>query len=154
MTRRAVFSFFVLYVILLQPVYGEDTGVIRTEDVLVLFEEPLKGAAKEVTDIYPEVKMELEESLRWKLNFRPTVLLIKSREKFERMAGTDRIVAFAIPEKNLVVIDYSRMNTPSTVGPPNWCWRLLPGALTEDVGRRLLEMTAVYGRRRSSTTDE
>jgi 4-alpha-glucanotransferase len=41
----------------------------------------------------------------------------------------------------------SRVNTPSTVGAPNWCWRLLPGALTEAVAERLLEMTAVYGRR-------
>ncbi len=41
----------------------------------------------------------------------------------------------------------ARMNTPSTVGPPNWCWRLLPGALTEPVARRLLELTAIYGRR-------
>jgi 4-alpha-glucanotransferase len=41
----------------------------------------------------------------------------------------------------------SRMNTPSTMGPPNWCWRLLPGALTKEIAKRLLEMTAVYGRR-------
>jgi 4-alpha-glucanotransferase len=40
----------------------------------------------------------------------------------------------------------ARMNTPSTMGPPNWCWRLLPGALTPDVVQRLLEMTAIYGR--------
>ena len=40
----------------------------------------------------------------------------------------------------------TRMNTPSTVGPPNWCWRLLPGALTDDLARRLLELTAIYGR--------
>jgi 4-alpha-glucanotransferase len=40
----------------------------------------------------------------------------------------------------------SRMNTPSTLGPPNWCWRLQSGALTEEVGRRLLALTAIYGR--------
>jgi 4-alpha-glucanotransferase len=40
----------------------------------------------------------------------------------------------------------SRMNTPSTVGPPNWCWRLRSGALTGEVARRLLDMTAIYGR--------
>jgi 4-alpha-glucanotransferase len=40
----------------------------------------------------------------------------------------------------------ARMNTPSTVGPPNWCWRLLPGALTEAVADQLLTMTAIYGR--------
>jgi 4-alpha-glucanotransferase len=38
------------------------------------------------------------------------------------------------------------MNTPSTLGPPNWCWRLLPGALTEGIAQRLLELTAIYGR--------
>ncbi len=41
----------------------------------------------------------------------------------------------------------SRMNTPSTVGQPNWCWRLLPGALTDEVSARLLGLTAVYGRK-------
>jgi len=41
----------------------------------------------------------------------------------------------------------ARMNTPATVGPPNWCWRLLPGALNDGVTARLLELTAIYGRR-------
>jgi 4-alpha-glucanotransferase len=40
----------------------------------------------------------------------------------------------------------ARMNTPGTVGPPNWCWRLLPGALTDDVEARLRDLTEVYGR--------
>ena len=40
----------------------------------------------------------------------------------------------------------ARMNTPSTVGPPNWCWRLLPGTLAHEVAGRLLALTAVYGR--------
>jgi 4-alpha-glucanotransferase len=42
---------------------------------------------------------------------------------------------------------YARMNTPSTLGPPNWCWRLLPGMLTDDIAERLLTLTAIYGRR-------
>jgi 4-alpha-glucanotransferase len=40
----------------------------------------------------------------------------------------------------------ARMNTPSTLGPPNWCWRLKPGALTAEVANRLLTLTAIYGR--------
>jgi 4-alpha-glucanotransferase len=40
----------------------------------------------------------------------------------------------------------ARMNLPSTVGPPNWCWRLAPGALNDGIAKRLLELTAVYGR--------
>ena len=42
----------------------------------------------------------------------------------------------------------ARMNTPGTVGQPNWCWRLRPAALTDGIAARLLELTAVYGRRR------
>jgi 4-alpha-glucanotransferase len=40
----------------------------------------------------------------------------------------------------------ARMNTPSTVGPPNWCWRLLRGSLNRWIAQRLLDMTAIYGR--------
>ena len=40
----------------------------------------------------------------------------------------------------------ARMNTPSTLGPPNWCWRLRQGALNEEIAQRLLELTAIYGR--------
>lgn len=40
----------------------------------------------------------------------------------------------------------ARMNMPSTVGPPNWCWRLSPGALTDGIAARLRELTAIYGR--------
>ena len=41
----------------------------------------------------------------------------------------------------------ARMNLPSTVGPPNWCWRLTPGVLTDGIAARLLELTAIYGRK-------
>ena len=40
----------------------------------------------------------------------------------------------------------ARMNTPSTVGPPNWCWRLSPGALTDEIAAKVLELTSIYGR--------
>jgi 4-alpha-glucanotransferase len=41
---------------------------------------------------------------------------------------------------------HARMNTPSTVGPPNWCWRLLPSMLTDELSEQLLQLTAIYGR--------
>lgn len=41
----------------------------------------------------------------------------------------------------------ARMNTPGTVGPPNWCWRLRPGALNAAVSDRLLALTQIYGRK-------
>ena len=39
-----------------------------------------------------------------------------------------------------------RMNTPGTVGEPNWGWRLLPGALTGGLAGRLRSLTEVYDR--------
>jgi len=40
----------------------------------------------------------------------------------------------------------ARMNTPGTIGAPNWGWRMKPGALNERVALRLRELTTIYGR--------
>jgi 4-alpha-glucanotransferase len=54
--------------------------------------------------------------------------------------------AMTTPQDLLSLGHHARMNTPSTLGPPNWCWRLLPGTLTNDIAKQLLELTAIYGR--------
>jgi 4-alpha-glucanotransferase len=41
----------------------------------------------------------------------------------------------------------ARMNTPGTVGPPNWCWRVRQGALNDAIAGRLLDLTKIYGRK-------
>ena len=38
-----------------------------------------------------------------------------------------------------------RSNTPSTLGG-NWCWRLLPGELRQDLAPKMKEMAQLYGR--------
>lgn len=49
--------------------------------------------------------------------------------------------------QDLLSFDHAtRMNTPSTVGAPNWCWRLRSGQLNQEIAARLAEMTEVYGR--------
>ncbi len=54
------------------------------------------------------------------------------------------------PVQDLLSLGHeARMNMPSTLGPPNWCWRLRPGALTREIGGRLLALTSVYGRRQT-----
>ena len=39
----------------------------------------------------------------------------------------------------------ARINTPGTVGG-NWCWRMLPGALTDELADHIAAMTAMYSR--------
>jgi 4-alpha-glucanotransferase len=36
----------------------------------------------------------------------------------------------------------ARMNTPGTVGPQNWTWRMDDGALTPELAKRLRTVTA------------
>ncbi len=42
----------------------------------------------------------------------------------------------------------SRMNLPSSVGPDNWSWRLLPNELNKEIANRLKELTILFGRNR------
>lgn len=44
----------------------------------------------------------------------------------------------------------ARMNLPGSSGAPNWCWRVLPGALTDAIAAHLRELTFIYGRLRQS----
>jgi len=90
--------------------YAGEVRVLEQRDVLVLYEAQLGSAAGEVAEIYPATKAGLEGVFRWDLTLRPTVLLIMNRERFRRMAESPLTVAFAVPRKNLIVIDYSRMN--------------------------------------------
>jgi hypothetical protein len=108
---------FVLFIILFQTGNPQQRNVIETSEVVILFEEPLRSAAEEVADIYPGVKKELEEVLRWKLNFKPTILLLNNKDTFQKIAGSDLVVAVAIPQRNLIVIDYPKMRTrPFAIG--------------------------------------
>jgi hypothetical protein len=84
---------------------------LQTDQVIIVFEEPLRSVAEEVVSIYPSAKKELEKTFQWPVDFRPTLVFINDRQQFQQMVGTDQIVAYALPRKKVMVIDYSRMNT-------------------------------------------
>jgi len=91
--------------------FAEEIHVLETGNVKVLFEPALRPAAQEVIDVYPHIKTELENTIGWNLDLTPSVLLIKDRKFFQKMAESPITVAFAVPNRNLIVIDHSRMNT-------------------------------------------
>lgn len=102
--------------IIVSPLYAQGMFSIQSPVVTVVYDEPLEFAANDVIDMYPGIKKELESALLWQVDFIPTVVLIGTQEKFLDMAGTSTYVAYAIPNKNIMVIDYSRMNmTPFTL---------------------------------------
>lgn len=97
--------------------YAEQASVIQTDEIVVVFEEPLRFVANEAANIFPRIKSDLENNLNWTLNFRPTVVLTTNRERFEEMTGSRLVVAYAVPQRNLMVIDYTKMNTaPFSLG--------------------------------------
>jgi len=89
---------------------SEQYSVIKTEYAVIRFNPELKGAADNVAEIYNRLTSELENTLKWRSDFIPEILLIKENKLFQQITGNAFFVAFAIPEKYLIVIDYSKMN--------------------------------------------
>jgi hypothetical protein len=96
---------------LLQITVAAQPLMMKTEEIVVVYEAPLESAAAEVVRIYPKLKQELEEFFEWHLDIRPQVILVTNTQSFRKLTRNNLFVAFAVPDKNLVVIDYSRMNT-------------------------------------------
>jgi hypothetical protein len=99
-----------LLAILSQPLHAQGRSVIKTGQVVVVYEESLRGAAEVVADGYDALRLDLETIFGWKLDFVPTVVLIRERDEFQQITGTNIVVAIAVPDKDLIVIDHSRMH--------------------------------------------
>lgn len=111
MTGRKIFSsiLLILAVLLSGLSYaGEDTRA--DERVIVRFDSPLHNPAGEVLRVYPLVREELLKVLGWKTAFRPEIVLVKDSASFRKVSESDLVSAIAIPPKNRIVIDYSKMN--------------------------------------------
>lgn len=83
---------------------------LQNDAVTVVCEPSLKNAAGEVRRIYPELKLELESEFSLSLDLKPQVILVKDNRSFQKLTSNDLYAAFAVPAKNLIVIDYSKMN--------------------------------------------
>jgi hypothetical protein len=90
------------------PVEAEQLGTLNTKDVSIFYEQSLIGPAHEIARLFPPVKKELEILLRLPVDFRPAVILVSNEAAFEQIVGNRLIVAYAVPDKMLMVIDYAR----------------------------------------------
>jgi hypothetical protein len=171
LVSRSFLLFLFLFLTLSNPLLAENK-VLHTDEVVVLLEENQAGAAEEVAKVYPSVKSELAENLGWKVDFMPTVLLDKGGKTIRRNTGSEIFVAYAVPQKNLIVLDTSRVyakpfSLESTLkhelchllihrnieNPPRWlnegvCQWVSEGIaefVAED-GKRILHNASVSGR--------
>jgi hypothetical protein len=88
-----------------------EPAMLDTQELAVVYDEALDQTARQLLKAYPGIRQELEAMFQWPLDFRPTLVLINDEKKFQQLAGHELVVAYALPKKNVVVIDYSKMNT-------------------------------------------
>lgn len=109
--QKKIFLVIVICVVILgRFLSAAEVQVLHEKEYTILFEPSLDAAVREVADVYPEIKKDLERVFGWKLDLRPSVLLIRHREHFPGLAKNPLTVAYAVPEKDLIVIDYAKMN--------------------------------------------
>jgi hypothetical protein len=107
---KSVFYFFLIF-LGIPLLSNAETISLRTPEVEILSSSSQKNIAQEVATLYPIVVAELEKDLQQEIDFRPTVVLAESRDEFRKVVGSDIILAFAIPGRNLIVLDTSRVYT-------------------------------------------
>lgn len=89
---------------------------LETKEIIIIFNDILSNVAENTAQIYPSIKVDLEETLGWKIDFKPGIVLIEDNNLFQSIAGSKLVVAYALPDKDIMVIDYSRMTTdPFTI---------------------------------------
>ncbi|GBD97901.1 MAG TPA: hypothetical protein ENG83_03100 [Nitrospirae bacterium] len=112
MSKKANFLYAILLLFFFcKSIYAIETNIVQKDGVIVQYEKSLQTVAKEIIRIYPAVKRELEKTFGSEIEFRPTVILTDNRKDFRKMVGNDLVVAIAVPQNNLIVIDNSKMKT-------------------------------------------
>ena len=119
MIMPVVLSLFFLFAFLAGPPWATpwaaEMGIIEREEIAVYYDKGFEKGAEEVLRMYPQIKNDLEKTLKRQVASAPAILLLKE-ETFSRAADNPHVVAFAVPERNLIVIDYSKMSIdPFTV---------------------------------------
>jgi hypothetical protein len=90
-----------------------DLNTLSGDGVEVLFSPPLEQAAQVTARLTPQIKQALEEIFGWRFNWTPTVILMEDDQLFRQMTHSPLVVGFAVPKKDLVVIHYTGVRTPS-----------------------------------------
>ncbi|MDT8271763.1 MAG: hypothetical protein RRA35_01085, partial [Desulfomonilia bacterium] len=61
---------------------AQDLLVLHSDLLTVYYDNRAETAALDLLDFYPAVKAELEAVLLWRIDFRPTVILVSDRSRF------------------------------------------------------------------------
>jgi hypothetical protein len=104
-------SLMVLFLILPVQVRAEGSEVFETSEVIVLFDPGIGEGAQNLADIYSQIKIKTQELFGWTYDKKPLIVLINNRNRFLQTTDHPITIAYAVPNRNLIVIDYSRVVT-------------------------------------------
>jgi hypothetical protein len=110
MFTKLPFLILLLFVISTETLHAK-AETLQGDHVIILSDDSLRAIAREVERMYPFLKAELGALLQIKPDFIPEVVLIKTTESFRKIVGSDMILGFAEPDRNLIVLDTSRVYT-------------------------------------------
>jgi len=110
-------------ILMLWPLIGagalpEERRELATDAVRVLYDPARRAIAERIAVISPALFGEIEAVTGLAVDFRPTVIPASTRSDFRRLGGLDAVVAFALPERNQVVLDCSRFDARPTLFRP------------------------------------
>jgi Peptidase MA superfamily len=111
--KMQFYSFLSILFILLIPcvLIAANPEMQATPDLVVVYDRGMERIARQVQADYPDLRQELETIFQWPMKFRPTLVLVDDSTRFQQLAGHELVVAYALPAKNVAVVDYSMMNT-------------------------------------------
>ncbi len=115
--RYVLFSFAasaVIYTLLLlgAAYAGTDEMVLlKGEHATVYHPKGIEHDAAIVIEVLEETVREVKQELGYGLDYVPAIVLITDRDAFRKATGSAHISAYAISEKGLIVMDYTRVLT-------------------------------------------
>jgi len=110
MGKRAFLSI-LFFLLMTSSSFGAEQSILDTQDLKVVYDPGLDRFGHQALALYPAIKQELEALFQWSLDFQPTLVLLNDKKRFRHLAGHELVVAYALPNRNVVVIDHSKMHT-------------------------------------------
>lgn len=109
MTRRLL-VLIVFFIACNQDLAAARMHILSTAEVVIHHAPSLANAARQTAELYGESKAALEQIFGWQYREKVNIMILKNNNDFKKMTGYSYIVALAVPERNLIIIDYSKMN--------------------------------------------
>jgi hypothetical protein len=106
-----IFLFVLAILIMSSEALAVEQSILDTQDLIVVYDSGLEPTGRQAAAEYPAIKQELETLFQWVVDFQPTLVMLKDNKRFQNLAGHELVIAYALPKKNMMVIDYSKMNT-------------------------------------------